>query len=282
LGDTREMGTESSVRWRVGGSQPTGEGLQYAVLGARALAHDAMQIMLAGGREYDPREVSMDTAEEFRKLTHGMDIYVHLPYVINPAEPRTYRRRFYLSSVRKYREVACLLGARGLVLHAGHKKDSTKQEALGNVVKFVDALMEGEGPDVYVEVDAGSKNGSAIGHPAFVSKALSILDNEKAGMCWDTTHLYARGIDLWDAGVRKEMIDRYGHHVRLVHLNVPDLEVGLGSHLDRHNSPFTLRQWDHAPFLRDLLSRWTGILERRSLAVQEEDTEFIKKMERMK
>jgi len=278
------MGTEgsSSVRWRVGGHQPTNQGLEYAVLGARALNHDAMQIMLAGGREYDPREVSMETAEEFRKLTHGMDVFVHLPYVINPAESRHYRRRFYLSSVRKFKEVAGLLGAKGLVLHAGYKKESTRDEALGNVVKFVDGLLEGDGPEVYIEVDAGSKNGSAIGHPAFVSKALLMLDNENAGMCWDTTHLYARGIDLWNEGVRKEMIERYGHHVRLIHLNVPDLEVTLGGHLDRHNSPFSIRQWDHPPFLRDLLSRWVGILERRSLAVQEEDTEFIKKTEQMK
>jgi len=275
------MGKErdSGLMWRIGGSQPTDQGLEYAVLGARALNHEAMQIMLAGGREYDPREVPMEKAEEFRKLTHGMDIFVHLPYVVNPAEPRRYRRRFYLSSVRKFKEVAGLLGAKGVVLHAGFKKSSTKGEALDNVVKFVDALLEDEGPDIYVEVDAGSKNGSAIGHPAFVSQALDILDNEHVGMCWDTTHLYARGIDLWDANVRQEMIERYGHHVRLVHLNVPDLTVILGGHLDRHNSPFSIREWDHEPFLRDLLNRWVGILERRSLVVQEEDTEFIKRME---
>lgn len=262
----------------LGGHQSTHDGLKYAVLSARALGHNAMQVMLGGGQDYEPSEMSMEALDEFRRLSYGLATFVHLPYVINPCEGAPQRRGFYRATLRKYLAAAEQIGARALVMHPGYRKELTRKEAALNLLRFFEGDLTGGRTKILLETDAGSQNESAIGSLEFINTVIEKLDLEMFGICLDTAHLYARGVDLWDEATLKEVTDTYGTKVGLVHLNVPDLEVALGSNRDRHNSPFSSREWDHTHLIGTLAAHWPLILERRSLTCQQQDTEYIRSL----
>jgi deoxyribonuclease-4 len=262
---------------KLGGHLSPSEGLSVLVMEARALGYDLVQTMLGDPRSYQPREITPQVAQEYAKMAYGITTYVHMPYIINPCESVPQRRGFYKRVFKEFAETAASVQARGLVIHPGFKKDLTEAQAFKNLVTFFESSMEEDWrTQVLLEVDAGSKNGSAIGSPDFIRRAIDELGTMHYGMCLDTTHLYARGVDLWDEEVRKDFLEEYANITRLVHLNVPDPEVALGSHLDAHNSPFESRpDWNHGALLL-ALEKFPCILERRSLAVQSQDSRYIR------
>jgi len=263
-----------------GGSLSSSSGLRHVVLNARALDYNVVQTMVGGPTKYQPYVIKEEDAREFKKTTFGIQLFVHLPYVINPCESDARRRTYYKNSVKQYIQTATLLGARGVVLHPGFKKTLTTQEAYLNLLKFMeDAVSEDEALDMLIETDAGSKNGSAVGSVRFIADAVKDLEHPKIAMCLDTAHMYARGVDLWQNRLLDEHIEEFHRIIRLVHLNVPDLNVKLGGHLDRHNTPFEDRpEWDHSYMITELTKRYPCVLERRSLAVQEKDIRFIREV----
>jgi len=265
------------VQHRLGGHLVAKDGLRYLVINARALGYTAIQTMLGNGREYEPFDVTDEAAAEYRRMTYGIATYVHLPYVLNPCEGQPQRVGFYRKSFKRHCSLASTLGARAVVLHPGYKKQLSEEEAKKNLVQFVEASwVEDWDMSLLLETDAGSKNGSAIGTPTLIREVLQRLDNDQVGMCVDTCHLFARGIDLWDNTIRRLFLQKFGRRIRLIHLNVPDPDVVLGGHRDRHNTPFEERDgMDHKSLIRDLVGRYDCILERRSLAVQERDVKFV-------
>lgn len=262
----------------LGGHISAGSGLRHVVLKARALGYGALQTMLGDPRGYEPYDISEESAEEFKRMTFGIQVYVHLPYILNPCEVRSRRSSFYRNIMRRYIKVSTALGSRGVVFHPGFRKELTIKEAYTQFLWFMEKVMEDEEPlEILIETDAGSKNGSAVGSAKFIGKAVDDLSHPRLGMCVDTTHLYARGVNLWDPETLDDFLGVYHRIVRLVHLNVPDDAVSLGSHLDRHNTPFEERgDLEHTPLIKRMLSLYPCILERRSLTVQAMDVNYIR------
>jgi endonuclease IV len=265
--------------FKLGGHLSADEGLSYAVATARGLCYNEVQLMNGKGRDYAPWEITDEVAATFRKMTYEMAITLHLPYVINPCEGMKQRRAFYKRHFKDQIATAEALGARRVVLHPGFKKELSEPEAFKNIVDFLDDVWnESWQVDFLLETDSGSKNGSAIGSPEFIAEVAKKVQSTTVRMCVDTTHMYARGVNLWDANIRKEFIEEYRDLTSLVHLNVPDREVGLGSHLDRHNTAFEQREeMNHPPFIRDW-AEFPMILERRSLHIQQLDNSYVRKV----
>jgi len=128
---------------------------------------------------------------------------------------------------------------------------------------------------VLFENDAGSKNGSKIGSPDFIEYVLARLPRAQFGMCIDTEHLWARGINMWDAEVRTEFLNHYGKLIELVHLNAPDEGVELGSFIDRHSVTFQEFKLDSSPMVTELVTKFPAVLERKSLVVIERDVNYV-------
>lgn len=269
-----------SYKLKLGGHLSARMGLRHVVVNARAMDFNLVQIMLAEPGQYVPTDIPLADVAEYRKMAYGIETIVHLPYTINPCEDDKRRRNFYRKTFREFCASAAGLGVRAVVLHPGFKKTLPLHEAHRNLVKFLeDGVDEDWHMDVLIETDAGSKNGSAVGDPEFIQGVLDDLAHPRLGMVLDTEHLYARGFDLWNPEYRKIFLEDYGHSVRLVHLNVPDSNVSLGSFLDRHNTPFEERlDLAHTDLILDLLPRYPTILERSSLVVQGMDANYVRRI----
>lgn len=262
----------------IGGHLRIIEGLKFVPLEARAMGYNLVQIMLSEELEWNPIQVEESAALEYRKTMFGIRTVVHLPFTINPCEEAPRKRQFARVIFRRFTKVAMNLGASAVVLHPGFKKEQSEEDALVNTLLFFDDLLKEDlKMKVYLETDTGSKNESKVGSLEFIKKVVAQLRTEEVKMCLDTAHLYARGVDLWDSRVLDGVLQEYGDLVELVHLNVPDANVLLGGHLDRHNTPFQDCQRDSVDLIRSML-RWPVVLERRSLAIQEMDLKFIRNL----
>jgi deoxyribonuclease-4 len=236
--------------------------------------------MLGEGFSWSPYKLDQDSVNEFRKLVYGMAVYVHLPYTINPCVSKgSSNYNLQQSVIRKYLDVSEAVGATAVVLHPGYKKELTEAAARYNFLKFMEGVTkhveDTSSLRVLLETDSGSKNGSKIGSPEFIYYVLGKLGKAHYGMCVDTEHMFARGVDLWDADIRLSFLSDYGSMVELVHLNAPDPGVGCGSFLDRHSIPFTEYPVDSTDMIRDLVCNYPAILERKSLVVIEKDVELV-------
>lgn len=258
---------------KLGGHIPLHGPLTFLPLIAKAIGYNAIQTSITGEGWY-PIDVEEKTTRNFHVMMAGVDLYVHMPYTINMCEERGRRRSFYKAVYKKYARVSASLGAKALVIHLGYKKTLTEEMAIQNVVGFLDEVLEEEFPRCLLEIDAGSKNRSAVGSPEVIEEVLQ-RSKGNVGMCLDTCHMYARGVDLWDEEIRGVTFSKYGKYLRLVHLNVPDPEVTLGSNRDRHNTEFKDFPKDSEGLIKECM-KWPCILERRSLSVQEKDYEYIK------
>ena len=261
---------------KFGGHVSMKNGLAHVVAVARALDYNVIQVMLGGGRDYSPPPLSEEAVDEFKGSVFGVELYVHLPYIINPCEDLLRRKGFYLNCMRKYMQASEFLGAKAVVLHPGYRKELSQEKAMANCLAFLEKAVAKNDIKILLETDSGSKNGSAVGSLEFIQEVITTLESPQIRMCLDTVHLYARGLSLWEEKNREAVFDQYGGVIELVHLNSPDPEVTLGSFLDRHNTPFSERtDLDHGPMIVDLLKRYPCVLERRSLAVQAEDVEYV-------
>lgn len=268
-----------SKELKLGGHLKASEGLSLVLAAARGLRYNEIQIMLAEGRSYVPWEFSEAVCREFQKMSYDITVTVHLPYTINPCESMKNRRNYYGRAARAFIETGLALGAKRFVIHPGFKKDLSETEAKKNLLTFLEEIWSESHPALLLlETDSGSKNGSAIGSAEFLEEALAESDFTNLGMCLDTTHIYARGTDLYNPIIRKEFLERFGHLIKLVHLNSPDPEVSLGSFLDRHNTTFKSRKdLDAEGMIKDL-AHYPMILERRSIQVQSEDNIYVRQI----
>lgn len=264
---------------RLGGHMSTKDGIRYPILSTRGMGLEIMQIMVGESVSWSPYKITKDARNEFLKMSYGLGVFVHLPYTINPClSPVERLYKAQQAAYARYLETAHELGARAVVVHPGFKKELTEDSALKFLVFFMEKNKAPAGLKVLLETDAGSKNGSAIGSLEFIAAALKQLGLEDYGMVLDTEHLYARGIDMWDPLVMASVLKEYQPLINLVHLNAPDPQVVLGSHLDRHSISFQDYPRDSTGMVRKLVELFPCILERGSLVTIERDVAYINQL----
>jgi len=272
------------VHLKLGGALRATAGLRYVPIGARAMGYNLAQIHLGGDDAWEPYGLADDDVEQFQKSMYGVDLYVHMPYLINPANTDKRKSGFNKMTFKKFYRAAVALNARAVVLHPGSARGGDLADALKQVAETVMHPVDERGTEVLIETDAGG--GTYVGSPENIVRVLEDIDRpDVVGMCLDTEHLYARGYDVFNPTLLDQYLHVWAQHIRLVHLNAPDPHVYLASHIDRHSVTFEsmlLRDpWaerlNHVPNLvRVLARRFPCVLERSTLTVQKTDADYIR------
>jgi len=213
---------------------------------AQALGCTAIQIFSRNPRQWRQLQLREEDALEFkrRRLASSVKVVaVHIPYLINLATPYD---GLYSKSIDAYvediRETAAL-GAQYLVTHMGSfKNNSTMEDGLKRFVGALDIVFR-ETRDLkhvklLLENTAGS--GSWLGYTFDHHRIIfdSIKDNSKLGVCLDTAHAFAAGIDIRKPEVFNHLLEEIGDKLGkkalpVVHLN--DSMGACGSLIDRHD-----------------------------------------------
>ena len=217
-------------------------GFSNVVERARIRACETIQFFSRNPRgwAYHPLE-EKDVAEFQSSVQQStlFPIFLHLPYLPNIAsqESKFYKRS--VDSIATDLTRAEQLGAQYLIIHIGHRLESSEDEAIEAVSQGINQAFEKVRNSVILLMENTAGQGTEIGyHFDQIKKIIErVHDHQRMGICLDTAHAFEAGYDL----SKKEGIERtlasfdktIGlERLHLLHLN--DSKTPLGSGKDRH------------------------------------------------
>ncbi|MHB8342359.1 MAG: deoxyribonuclease IV [Mycobacteriales bacterium] len=214
-------------------------GLAYA----ERIGAEAVQVFVSNPRGWaaSPGDPADDARFRDRCRAASIPVFVHAPYLINFGSPTPATVQRSLACLEHAMSRGRLIGARGVVVHAGSAVAAGHREAALRqlremVLPVLDRLTEAD-PLLLVEPTAGGGEPLAarVGDLAGYFDALD--HHPRLGVCLDTCHAFAAGHDLATPGGIRSTLNALVRAVgrgRLGLVHVNDSADPLGSGRDRH------------------------------------------------
>jgi len=192
------------------------------------------------GWKYDPLDdEDVKACRNSIKSSDLFPVFLHLPYLPNIAsrESKFYRRS--IDSIVADLDRAEMLGAQYLIIHIGHRMESSEEEAVEAVCDGIDQAFERVENKVILLLENTAGQGSEIGYSFEQIKKIidGVQVKKRMGICLDTAHTFEAGYDLSNkAGLERtlELFDKAVGLKRLHLLHMNDSKTPLGSRKDRH------------------------------------------------
>lgn len=227
----------------IGAHVSTAGALSNAVERGVELECDSIQIFHQSPRAWRPTSYGPDDFAAFNEAVAGSrieSVIIHAVYLINTATPDGEIRRKSLASLLHATAIGDAIGADGIVLHAGSRKQDPVDEAVarsGEVVREV--LAETESCPILFENTAGTQGplGRDFDELAMLVEAAGA--GERIGVCIDCCHLFASGFEILapdDLGAAVDDLNRLVGIERLRALHINDSAVPQGANRDKHAS----------------------------------------------
>jgi deoxyribonuclease-4 len=161
---------------------------------------------------------------------NGLNIYVHTPYILNLASEFK-EGEWQYTLFRKYIEISCAIGAKGVVIHVAKHTKQSYENAITTMKKNLESFLEyaSEQCPILLETPAGQGTETLKDMNEFCEFVQNFKDN-RIRACVDTCHVFACGHDPLEYVTK--MVTEYPSMLKLVHFN--DSKDVCGSCLDRH------------------------------------------------
>jgi deoxyribonuclease-4 len=226
----------------IGAHLSSAGGLHKAVDRAEAAGADSLQIFTQSPRTWRPTNHDPATFERFRERRAEVElagVLCHALYLCNFAAPNDEVYEKSVAALRNTMEVACAIGAEGVVVHVGSHLGSGLDAGLERVVPAMEQVLELCSDETWLLMEnsagAGGTIGRSVGELAVLYERLG--GHPRLGVCLDSCHLYVSGVDVTDAAALDALLDELDDSIgldRLRALHVNDSAAPLGSNRDRH------------------------------------------------
>jgi len=236
-------GADRRVRHRLGAHLSIAGGVHCALIQARKLRCDAVQIFVKNQRQWEAsplRAADIERWHELRQKWRFGPTIAHASYLINLAAPR---RALALRSRRALANelLRCdVLAIPYLVVHPGSTAGRPRREAVVRVADSLNAVFARYprlSTQLLLETTAGQ--GTALGAtPEELAEIVARVEAaERVGVCADTCHVFVAGYDLRTVEGYCEWVELCARtvglaRVRCWHLN--DSRHECGTRVDRH------------------------------------------------
>jgi deoxyribonuclease IV len=213
-----------------------------ALIEAKRLGADAIQIFTKNQRFWREREVSDQEGEIFKKATkeYGVvQVFSHAIYLISlGSENEEIVEKSVLSLAMELQRCQTL-GLTHTVLHPGSAGKFPIGEGIvriGNKLKAVLEVTKGNPVKILLEntAGAGSSVGGKIEH---IADLVDYIKSPRIGLCIDTCHAFASGYDIRSKKGTEgftNLIDKRIGLEKLLCFHLNDSKGGLASKIDRH------------------------------------------------
>lgn len=209
---------------------------------AVSLGCNTFQIFTRSPRKWYSAKIVPEITEAFINKVKNYRIepvFGHMPYLPNLASPRDEVHEKSVKTLTLELARCRQLEIPYLVTHLGSHLGAGIKKGFDRLIKGINEALTNakEGVMLLVENTAGTKNsmGSTFEDIQYVIK--HILEQERVGVCFDTSHAFAAGYDFRtektvSATIKKiEQIIGFDR-LKLIHLN--DSKGDLNSRIDRH------------------------------------------------
>jgi deoxyribonuclease-4 len=218
-------------------------GLQNALLGARDIGCDCVQLFVKNQRQWKAAPLLPEHIETFqaaRREAGLTPLLAHASYLLNLASPVTPMRRRSKHALLDELQRCEALAIDYLIFHPGSAKGGTEHVALRHVARGLNEIIrKTKGFRTHLLIENTAGQGTAVGHRFEQIAAIigRVEEPERVGVCLDTCHLFAAGYDIRSAEGYTAMMDELDAvlnvaQVKCVHVN--DSKGRLGSRIDRH------------------------------------------------
>lgn len=192
------------------------------------------------GWKYDPLDET--EVEKFRESipSSGLSpIFLHLPYLPNIAclKSKFYKRSVY--SIATDLQRAEQLGTQFLIIHIGHRMESSEDEAIEAVSQGINQAFERVKNTVILLMENTAGQGTEIGYRFEQIRKImeGVQESSRLGVCLDTAHSFEAGYDLSNGEGIERTLESFDARIglnRLYLLHLNDSKTPLGSRKDRH------------------------------------------------
>ncbi len=169
----------------------------------------------------------------------------HAVYLVNLASEKPDYLRASIESLENYQQLAGQLGAIGTIFHIGSHKGLGFDAVKLQVGKAIAEVTHATPSDAKIIIENAAGHAGTVGQTteelAFVFDEVEKAGGEmsRVGLCLDTQHAFANGVDARDAHGLDIYLQKIDHQIGLSYLQVihtNDSKVEAGSHKDRHEN----------------------------------------------
>ena len=219
----------------------TAGGLDRAVERGTAREAEAIQIFNQSPRAWRPTRYTADDLAGFREAIDESPIRVvviHAIYLINLATTDGDIRRKSLQSLAHALRVGDGIGAAGVVVHAGSRRDAPHGDAVRRVGREIGRVLEqSESCPLLLENTAGTQGPLGRNFDELADMIEEGGGGKRLGVCIDCCHLFASGFEIGTPDAMSLVVDELDAKLgldRLLCLHVNDSAAPQGSNRDRH------------------------------------------------
>ena len=227
---------------QIGAHVSSSGGIHTAVDRAVAIGADSLQLFTQSPRMWRPTNHDPANLERFRerRTETGMGgVLCHALYLCNLAAPDDDVYAKSVTALRNTMEVACAIGADAVVFHVGSHLGSGLEQGLERVLPAMEQVLDLCSDETWLLMENSAGTGGTIGRS--IDELATIFErldrHPRLGVCLDSCHLYASGVDVTDMAALDACLDEVDATIgldRLRGLHVNDSAMPLGSNRDRH------------------------------------------------
>jgi deoxyribonuclease IV len=219
-------------------------GIKKALDKGVEMGADAVQLFVQSPRTWRfPNHDSEDLAR-FRERRGELGIRataVHALYLVNLATTDDSMYEKSVDTMRSTVETASTLEIDAVIFHVGSHLGAGFDAGLERVVPALARVLERCSDTTWLLMENTAGTGGTIGRS--VDELATIFDalgrHERLGICLDSCHLFASGIDVRDRTALDALLEDVGARIgldRLRALHANDSKAPLGSNRDRHDN----------------------------------------------
>jgi len=227
----------------LGAHQSIAGGIDKALRRGEETGCDVIQLFTKNANQWRVRPLLSDAIEAFRQArqeTGVRPVAAHDSYLINLASPDEGLYKRSLEALWEEMERAEALGLPYLVIHPGSHRGSGEGEGLYGIARAINLLHQrGAGMRVQILLETTAGQGATLGYrfEHFARVIGMIEEDERVGVCLDTSHVFAAGYDIRTPGGYEATLEEFDRiigldRLKLVHLN--DSKAAVGTRVDRH------------------------------------------------
>jgi deoxyribonuclease-4 len=204
-------------------------GFSKVVERAHARGCETIQFFSRSPRGWKYSPLNKEETEAFRSSVQSsalFPIFLHMPYLPNIA---SFKSKFYKRSIHSIAadlQRAEQLGAQYLIIHIGHRMESSEDQAIEAVSQGIDQAFEKVKNGVMLLMENTAGQGTEIGYTFDQIKKIieGVRDHQRTGVCLDTAHTFEAGYDLSDKNGMDRTLEKFDQTIglkrlRLLHLN---------------------------------------------------------------
>lgn len=218
-------------------------GISKAIDRIEEIGGNAVQVFTQSPRMWRPTQHAPEELERFRtrrREARVRHVSCHAPYLVSLASRDRDIRKKSFEALQATMDTARELRADAVVFHVGSHLGYGFVDAVKAVTPALRKLLELTTDELWLCLENAAGAGGTIGRSvAELAVLCDALDrHERLGVCLDSCHWWASGVDVTDAETLGEALhdldSRIGlERVRVLHVN--DAKTPLGSNRDRHD-----------------------------------------------